>query len=37
MVNSVVANQMANGRIQAATEEGGGEFFPLTPGQTVDL
>jgi L-ascorbate metabolism protein UlaG (beta-lactamase superfamily) len=37
MINSVIGNQMANDRIQAVTEAGGGEFFGLTPGQTVDL
>jgi len=37
MVLSVAGKQMANGRIQAATESGGGEFFPLEPGDTLDL
>jgi L-ascorbate metabolism protein UlaG (beta-lactamase superfamily) len=37
MINSVIGNGMANGRIQAVTEAGGGEFFPLTPGDTVEL
>jgi L-ascorbate metabolism protein UlaG (beta-lactamase superfamily) len=37
MVNSVIGNQMANGRIGWATEQGGGEFFPLAPGDTLDI
>ncbi|KQV07651.1 MBL fold metallo-hydrolase [Leifsonia sp. Root112D2] len=37
MVNSVAGNQMANGRIAWATEQNGGEFFPLVPGDTLDI
>jgi L-ascorbate metabolism protein UlaG (beta-lactamase superfamily) len=37
MINSVLGNGMANGRIQAVTEEGGGEFFPLTAGEFIDI
>lgn len=37
MINSVIGNGMANGRIQAVTEAGGGEFFALAPGDTIEL
>jgi len=37
MVLSVAGKGMANQRIQWATEQGGGEFFPLEPGQSLDL
>lgn len=37
MVNSVAGKQMANARIGWATEQGGGEFFALEPGDTLDL
>jgi hypothetical protein len=37
MVNSVIGNGMANARIQATTEQGGGEFFPLAPGESVEV
>lgn len=37
MVNSFAGNQMANARIGWATEQGGGEFFPLAPGDTLDV
>ncbi len=37
MVNSVIGNGMANARIQATTEQGGGEFFPLAPGESVEI
>ncbi|HMH58733.1 MAG TPA: MBL fold metallo-hydrolase [Galbitalea sp.] len=37
MVNSVIGNGMANARIQATTEEGGGEFFPLQPGESIEV
>lgn len=37
MVNSVAGKQMANARIGWATEQGGGEFFPLEPGDALDL
>jgi L-ascorbate metabolism protein UlaG (beta-lactamase superfamily) len=37
MVNSVIGNGMANARIQATTEQGGGEFFPLAPGESIEV
>jgi L-ascorbate metabolism protein UlaG (beta-lactamase superfamily) len=37
MINSVLGNNMANGRIKEVTEAGGGEFFALTPGDTVEI
>jgi L-ascorbate metabolism protein UlaG (beta-lactamase superfamily) len=37
MINSVIGNGMANGRIEALTTAGGGEFFPLTPGDSIEL
>jgi L-ascorbate metabolism protein UlaG (beta-lactamase superfamily) len=37
MINSVIGNGMANARIQATTEANGGEFFPLTPGDSIEL
>jgi Predicted Zn-dependent hydrolases of the beta-lactamase fold len=37
MVNSFGGNQMANTRIGWATEQNGGEFFPLAPGDTLDI
>jgi L-ascorbate metabolism protein UlaG (beta-lactamase superfamily) len=37
MVNSVIGNGMANARIQATTEQGGGEFVPLAPGDSIEL
>jgi L-ascorbate metabolism protein UlaG (beta-lactamase superfamily) len=37
MINSVLGNGMANARIQAVTEEGGGEFFPLAPGDSIEI
>jgi hypothetical protein len=37
MVNSVIGNGMANARIQATTEQGGGEFFPLQPGESIEV
>ncbi|MEO6827503.1 MAG: MBL fold metallo-hydrolase [Microbacteriaceae bacterium] len=37
MANSVWGNTMASGRIRLTTEQGGGEFFPLEPGDTLDL
>lgn len=37
MVLSVAGKAMANDRIKAATELGGGSFFALDPGQTIDL
>jgi L-ascorbate metabolism protein UlaG (beta-lactamase superfamily) len=37
MINSVAGKKMANARIGWATEQGGGEFLPLEPGDTLDL
>jgi L-ascorbate metabolism protein UlaG (beta-lactamase superfamily) len=37
MINSVIGNGMANARIQATTEQNGGEFFPLAPGESVEV
>lgn len=37
MVNSAAGKQMANDRIRWATEQGGGRFFPLEPGDTLEL
>lgn len=37
MVLSVAGKSMSNARIQSATENGGGEFFPLEPGESLDL
>jgi L-ascorbate metabolism protein UlaG (beta-lactamase superfamily) len=37
MVNSVAGKNMANARIKWATEQHGGEFFALEPGDSVDL
>lgn len=37
MINSVIGNGMANQRIQATTEAGGGEFHPLSPGESIEL
>lgn len=37
MVLSTAGKSMSNARIQAATEHGGGTFFPLSPGETIDL
>ncbi|GAB3389735.1 MBL fold metallo-hydrolase [Humibacter soli] len=37
MVNSVVGKNMADGRIQWATEQGGGTFIDLQPGDSYDL
>ncbi len=37
MVLSTAGKTMSNGRIQAATQAGGGKFFPLEPGESVDL
>jgi L-ascorbate metabolism protein UlaG (beta-lactamase superfamily) len=37
MINSVIGKGMANGRIEATTTQGGGEFFPLEPGQSIEL
>ena len=37
MTLSAAGKGMVNGRLIWATEQGGGEFFPLTPGDTLDL
>jgi L-ascorbate metabolism protein UlaG (beta-lactamase superfamily) len=37
MINSVIGKGMANGRIEAVTTQGGGEFFPLEPGESIEL
>jgi L-ascorbate metabolism protein UlaG (beta-lactamase superfamily) len=37
MINSVLGNQMAGARITATTEQGGGEFVPLAPGESVEI
>jgi len=37
MVNSVAGKQMADGRIQWATEQGGGRFLGLNPGDTYEI
>jgi hypothetical protein len=37
MINSVIGNGMANARIQATTEQNGGEFFPLAPGESIEV
>jgi L-ascorbate metabolism protein UlaG (beta-lactamase superfamily) len=37
MVNSVAGNAMAAARIGWATEQNGGEFLALTPGDTFDM
>jgi hypothetical protein len=37
MVLARAGKDMSNARIQWATEQGGGEFFPLEPGDALDL
>lgn len=37
MVLSRAGKDMANARIKAVTEHGGGEFFPLEPNEVLDL
>lgn len=37
MVSSVIGKQMADGRIQWATEQGGGTFIPLQPGDSYEI
>jgi L-ascorbate metabolism protein UlaG (beta-lactamase superfamily) len=37
MVLSVIGKKMANERVDGATKLGGGEFFALEPGQSLDL
>jgi glyoxylase-like metal-dependent hydrolase (beta-lactamase superfamily II) len=36
MINSVIGKNMANDRIGAVTQQGGGEFIPLEPGDSFD-
>ncbi|KGJ80119.1 beta-lactamase [Cryobacterium roopkundense] len=37
MVLSRAGKDLSNARIKAATEQGGGDFFPLEPGDSLDL
>jgi hypothetical protein len=37
MVLSAAGKKMANDRVQWATEQGGGEFFALEPGDSLEL
>lgn len=37
MVLSTAGKQLSNARIKFATESGGGEFFPLEPGQSIEI
>ncbi len=37
MVLSAAGKAMANARIKFSTEEGDGEFFPLEPGESIDI
>jgi L-ascorbate metabolism protein UlaG (beta-lactamase superfamily) len=37
MVLARAGKDMVNGRLKWATEQGGGEFFPLEPGDTLDI
>ena len=37
MVLARAGKDMANGRLQWATEQGGGTFYPLEPGDSLDL
>lgn len=37
MVLSAAGKAMSNGRIELVTKAGGGEFFPLEPGDSIDL
>lgn len=37
MVLSAAGKQLSNARIQSVTEAGGGEFFPLEPGESLEL
>jgi hypothetical protein len=37
MVNSDAGKSMANQRLASMVESGGGEYFPLTPGDTLEL
>lgn len=37
MVLSAIGKRLSNARIGAVTEQGGGEYFPLEPGETLEL
>ncbi|MEP6478488.1 MAG: MBL fold metallo-hydrolase [Rhodoglobus sp.] len=37
MVLSVIGKSMVNARIEAVTTQNGGEFFPLEPGESIDI
>jgi L-ascorbate metabolism protein UlaG (beta-lactamase superfamily) len=37
MINSTIGNQMAAARITATTEQGGGEFVALSPGESIEI
>ena len=37
MLLSRAGKELSNARIQGVTEQGGGEFFPLEPGDSLDL
>jgi len=37
MVLSVIGKGMSNDRIRTVTEAGGGQFYALEPGNTLDL
>jgi len=37
MINSVIGNGMASARITAVTEQGGGEFVTLAPGESLEI
>lgn len=37
MVLSTAGKALSNARIQAVTEAGGGHFFPLEPGESIDV
>ena len=37
MLLSRAGKDLSNARIQGVTEQGGGEFFPLEPGESLDL
>ncbi len=37
MINSVIGNGMAAQRITAVTQQGGGEFVALSPGESIEL
>ena len=37
MINSIIGNGMAAARITAVTEQGGGEFVALAPGESIEI